>query len=87
MQIFRLTNRGRGKWECQVACRPIFVFFLAHRKSAQIQTALKEIMRKQNCRVRENAQEKRGEKWEMAKMRREKGQKATRTYGMWGLGG
>lgn len=28
MQIFRLTNRGRGKWECQVACRPICVFFL-----------------------------------------------------------
>jgi len=51
MQISRLNNGG-GKAAMAGSRPPIF---LAHRKSAEIQTALKEIMRKQNCRVRENS--------------------------------
>lgn len=51
MQISELNNR-KGKRRYPDT---------AHRKTAEIQTALKEIMRKQNCRVRENSLELGGE--------------------------
>jgi len=72
MQISRLNNGG-GKAAMAGSRPPIF---LAHRKSAEIQTALKEIMRKQNCRVRENSHKwgKTKQSGTKGKMRKQKGQ-------------